>query len=195
MNWEVRTMRSMTSCFNPTLYRKTMLRFWPLWGLYGLLWMFVLPLRLLNEYFDMLRWDSTLTEAQEWLSERCYQIPEALVGGAWISAFFAILAAMACFSYLYSTRSACMMHALPLRREGLFLTQYLAGLSFFLLPHLADRSEIYEIGYHGDRPDVDYVVIDARYSGWQDTMRAYLAQDYEIQTNAPGLLVILRSPG
>lgn len=137
MNWEVRTMRSMTSCFNPTLYRKTMLRFWPLWGLYGLLWMFVLPLRLLNEYFDMLRWDSTLTEAQEWLSERCYQIPEALVGGAWISAFFAILAAMACFSYLYSTRPACMMHALPLRREGLFLTQYLAGLSFFLLPHLA----------------------------------------------------------
>ena len=67
--------------------------------------------------------------------------------------------------------------------------------STLLLPHLADRSEIYEIGYHGDRPDVDYVVIDARYSGWQDTMRAYLAQDYEIQTNAPGLLVILRSPG
>lgn len=41
---------------------------------------------------------------------------------------------MAVFGYLYSTRSACMMHALPLRRETLFTTQYLAGLSFLLLP-------------------------------------------------------------
>ncbi len=33
MNWEVRTMRSATSYFNGTLYRKTLARFWPLWGL------------------------------------------------------------------------------------------------------------------------------------------------------------------
>ena len=45
-----------------------------------------------------------------------------------------LVCAMAVFSYLYSSRSACMMHALPLRREALFLTQYLAGLSFLLLP-------------------------------------------------------------
>ena len=44
-------MRSGTSYFNPTLYRKTMLRFWPLWALYGLLWLFALPLNLLNQYF------------------------------------------------------------------------------------------------------------------------------------------------
>ncbi len=28
-------MRSGTSYFNSTLYRKTMGRFWPLWALYG----------------------------------------------------------------------------------------------------------------------------------------------------------------
>ena len=67
--------------------------------------------------------------------------------------------------------------------------------STFLLPHMADRSEIYEIGYHGDKPDVDYVVIDARYQGWRDTMKAYLAQGYEVQTNEPGLIVILRRAG
>ena len=44
---------------------------------------------------------------------------------------------MAVFSYLYSSRSACMMHALPARREALFVSHYLAGLSFLLLPHLA----------------------------------------------------------
>ena len=44
---------------------------------------------------------------------------------------------MAAFGYLYNNRSAAMMHALPLRREALFTTQYLAGLSCLLLPHLA----------------------------------------------------------
>ena len=56
-------MRSATSCFNPTLYRKTMLRFWPLWGLYALIWLLVNPLTLLNSYFDMLR-DTSYTETQ-----------------------------------------------------------------------------------------------------------------------------------
>ena len=51
--------------------------------------------------------------------------------------FFGIVAAMAVFSYLYSARSVGMMHALPLRREGLFLTSYLSGLSFFVLPNAA----------------------------------------------------------
>ena len=32
MNWEVRTMRSVTSCFNSTLYRKNLSRFWPQMG-------------------------------------------------------------------------------------------------------------------------------------------------------------------
>ena len=48
-----------------------------------------------------------------------------------------VVCAMAVFSYLYSSRSACMMHALPARREALFVSHYLAGLSFLLLPHLA----------------------------------------------------------
>ena len=57
--------------------------------------------------------------------------------GVALAAVMGLVCAMAVFSYLYSSRSACMMHALPLRREALFLTQYLAGLSFLLLPQLA----------------------------------------------------------
>ena len=48
-----------------------------------------------------------------------------------------LLCAMAVFSYLYASRSVGMLHALPLRREGLFLTNYLSGLLFLLLPNLA----------------------------------------------------------
>lgn len=44
---------------------------------------------------------------------------------------------MALFSYLYQSRSACMIHSLPIRREGLFLTNYISGLLFFAVPHTA----------------------------------------------------------
>ena len=35
-------MRSATSYFNFTLFRKNLSRFWPIWGLYGLIWLVLL---------------------------------------------------------------------------------------------------------------------------------------------------------
>ncbi len=126
-----------TSCFNGTLYRKSLARFWPLWGLWGLIWMFMGPLRMLNDYFEALRWNGSMSEAQNNIYTDARRLGELLTPGVWLACIFGVLAAMAVFGYLYSTRSACMMHALPLRRESLFTTQYLAGLSFLLLPLVA----------------------------------------------------------
>ena len=136
MSWEVRTMRSGTSFFNAALFRKTFLRFWPIWALYTAGWTLVLPLRL---WADAMRWkgSSTPEELAERLQAAVSQIPYLLEVGVALAAVMGLVCAMAVFSYLYSSRSACMMHALPLRREALFLTQYLAGLSFLLLPQLA----------------------------------------------------------
>jgi len=64
--------------------------------------------------------------------------------------------------------------------------------STFLLAHLADRSEIYEITYHKDQPDVDYVVIDVRYGDWRKTVNAYMAQGYEDVFYEKGTLAILK---
>ncbi len=64
--------------------------------------------------------------------------------------------------------------------------------STFLLAHMADRAEIYELAYHGNKPDVDYVVIDARYSSAAAYRRAYLAQGYTVASEHPGLIVILK---
>lgn len=130
-------MASGTSYFNGTLYRKSLARFWPLWGLWGLIWMFLVPLRMLNRYFEILRWNTSISQAQHSLYENAQGLGELLTMGVWLTCVFGVLAAMAVFGYLYSTRSACMMHALPLRRETLFTTQYLAGLSFLVLPLVA----------------------------------------------------------
>ena len=48
---------------------------------------------------------------------------------------FGILSAMAVFSYLYNSRSVGLFHALPVRREGLFLTNCLSGRSMTLIPY------------------------------------------------------------
>ena len=129
-------MRSVTSCFNSTLYRKTMARFWPLWALYTLFWMFSIPLLLLNNYFwDLPGTDSAYVQSQ--LYNSCLRIPRMLQWGTTLACFMAVLCAMAVFGYLYSHRSAAMIHSLPMKRETLFFTQYAAGLSFMLLPNLA----------------------------------------------------------
>lgn len=135
MSWEVRTMRSGTSFFNAALFRKTFLRFWPIWALYTAGWTLVLPLRLWAD--AMRRSDWAAPELSEHLQNAANGVPGLLEAGVPLAAGAGLVCAMAVFSYLYSSRSACMMHALPLRREALFLTQYLAGLSFLLLPQLA----------------------------------------------------------
>lgn len=136
MSWEVRTMRSGTSFFNSTLYRKTMLRFWPLWAAYGLMWLYLVPFNLLNNYFSMRGASVSSVELANRLVEYARDIPNTLQFGVFVACGYGVLCAMAVFGYLYNNRSACMMHALPLRRETLFTTQYLAGLSFALLPNL-----------------------------------------------------------
>ena len=128
-------MRSATSYFNGALYRKTLARFWPLWGLWGVGWLFLFPLRLLTWYFEVSGWHSN--DPRQDLLREAINLPNMLSPGVLLALGFAVLCAMAVFGYLYNGRSACWTHALPVRREALFTTQYLAGLSFLLLPLLA----------------------------------------------------------
>ena len=66
------------------------------------------------------------------------------------------------------------------------------NVSTFLLAHVADRDEVYEIGYHKNAPDVDFVVLDLRYGGDENCERAYLRQGYTVYAEHPGMLLILQ---
>ena len=133
MNWEVRTMRSVTSYFNSPLFTKNMTRFWPVWAGYGLLWMFLLPMK----FFDIASSYSDSQHRAEALADLAAEMCQMLTPGVAFSAVFGLVAAMAVFSYLFSARSAYMMHSLPFDRNTLFFTNYISGLAFLLLPHLA----------------------------------------------------------
>lgn len=111
--------------FSLTLFRKNWARFWPLAAGYGLIQFFVLPMDLITRA-DYSRNMSQLF-ANRILSATTWAVALGLV--------FGLLAAMALFFYLMNSRSVGMLHALPIRREGLFLTNWLTGLSFFLAPN------------------------------------------------------------
>ncbi len=135
MKWEVRTMRSGTSYFDLTIYKKTVARFWPLWAAYFALWFIIMPLGgmmyLRMDAYNGIEYGSYMENfAKGMVAGRAQTaLP--------IAAVFGVLAAMAVFSHLYNARSANLFGSLPLRREGLFLSHYAAGLSYLIVPNLA----------------------------------------------------------
>ena len=119
-------MQSKTSCFNITLFRKNLSRFWPLWGLAGL----VAALFPLAELVNLLQYGRPYPTIPEF-SRMYYEVVAALPVLALV---YAALCALAVWSYLFSARSIGLLHTLPIRREGLFVTNFLSGMAMMLIP-------------------------------------------------------------
>ena len=115
-------MQSRTSFFNRSIFRKSVGRFWPIWGAYFAVWFILAPVVLLAN-----RYDRSLNAVRDFL------LNVGFVGGLITSAVFAVFSAMAVWSFLYNTRAAHGMACLPVRREGVFCSVVLAGA----LPYLA----------------------------------------------------------
>lgn len=113
-------MRSRTSFFNSTVFWNDLKRTWPLTAGYALLWLVLLPLTSLTEYaYDV--------HVSHWnMLHSTLNI--TTVGGYWSAFFTSVLFAMAAFAYLTNPRATNGLHALPARRETLFVSHYLAGL-------------------------------------------------------------------
>lgn len=127
-------MRSGTSSFkfrgwfSPTLFRKNLHRFWPILALYTAILIFLLPVETLSEA----RYGGRLYAARA-----SDIVTQAITAAPFLGLIFGLLLAMAFFSYLMDRRATQMLHALPIRREGLFLTNWLSGLCFLMVPNLA----------------------------------------------------------
>ena len=123
-------MLSKTSYFNATLFRKNLTRFWPLWGMatfFGAIFPLAFLVQILqNNHFlnDMLGLEMT----QVYYSVVTYGVPL-------ISLFYSILCAMCVWNYLYNARSVGFLHTLPIRREGLFVTNFLSGMTMIAIPY------------------------------------------------------------
>lgn len=119
-------MRSKTSYFNATLFLKNLSRFWPLWGgasFIGALF----PLALLSQLARGLGPDTPLE-----ITHMYYLTLQAVV--PIVCLLYGLLCALAVWSYLYGARSVGGVHTLPIRREGLFVTNLLSGYAMVLIP-------------------------------------------------------------
>lgn len=116
-------MTSRASFFNPALLKKNTTRCMPLWVLFFVGLFMLLPLPLM------------VAEFPSNMGEEYFAL--GTCGGVFINQFYALLCACCCFGYLHKTRSAYMLHAMPVTRNSLFLTNFTSGLLFALVPYLA----------------------------------------------------------
>lgn len=126
-------MKSKTSCFNSTIFKKNITHFWPVWAAYLVYLLLSEPVSIwqlaTNEWYMEIYTDT----------ERMYTVIErtlSLMISPYMTFAFAAAMALAVFSYLYSAKNANMMHALPVNRLELFVTNYSSGLVFMLLPQI-----------------------------------------------------------
>jgi len=116
-------MQSKTSCFNKTVFRKNLLRFAPIWGVYTLC--LVVGILLIygnggiNKQFYF-----------------AYHMADMVTIMAVVNLLYAPIVAQLLFGDLYNSRMCNMLHAFPLRRESWFLTNLLSGLTFSFVPTL-----------------------------------------------------------
>ena len=130
MSWEVKAMKSKTSLFSPTLFRKNLTRFAPLWAIF-------LALMILNGPVAFLRNRAVFMDDAPFIVLSGF-FSSRVITAVLINFLYAPLCAGMLFHYLHSTRSAYMMHAFPLNRSTQFITNAVSGFAFAVVPFLVE---------------------------------------------------------
>ena len=123
-------MKSKISFFNKTIFMKNVTLYWPIWGIYtlisvvmqpGLLWLFNNMSYFANNYNDEMQFRDLMGTV-------------GFTGYVVLIAFGALFAGMALYSYMYNTKSANMIHSLPVDRTQLYGTALISGWAFLIAP-------------------------------------------------------------
>ena len=120
-------MKSKTSFFNRTVFRKNLSLYWPIWVCYLLYGMVKVP----GQLWSRLQQQTDMT---------AYAIDYALYNSLRLEtdvvaiAIMAVVCGMALFGYLFTQKNAYMIHALPVTRGELYVTNMISGLCFLLIP-------------------------------------------------------------
>lgn len=133
-------MTSKNSCFDRAIFRRSLRRTAPVWGLFCL-YELLLPLRL----YSYCRGVSVCTEDFFVQAERTI-LENAVTGASVVPFVYGGLLAWALFSWLFRTNSAYFYAALPVKRRTLFLTNYLTGLLLCAAPALVSSLLLWAVG-------------------------------------------------
>ena len=112
-------MKSRTSFFNLTAFRKNITRFWPVWGLYTVFLLLIL--------FGIQEQEPGYMARDVLMITRAAGIGNLLYAG---------VVTMCLFGDLFKSRLCNALHAFPVRREGWLLTDIATGFLFSIIPNL-----------------------------------------------------------
>lgn len=112
-------MKLKTSFFNPTVYKKNLTRFSPVWIGYSLL--------LLLYATNILGLDAAY--------QRAFNIESTIPMMAFVNLCYAFILVQMLFGDMYNSRLCNALHAMPLRRECWFFTNLASCLTFSLVPN------------------------------------------------------------
>ena len=112
-------MKLRTSFFNPTVLKKDITRFAPIWAIYSVICLLFLL-------------GMAVTEP----GANAQTVVDLVFMMASANMLYAYICAIFLFGDLFKPRLCNALHAMPLRREGWFLTHLTAGALFCLMPNL-----------------------------------------------------------
>lgn len=139
-------MKSKTSCskkchiINKTILAKNITLFWPIWVIYLLYWLLVIPANLAMYFsFDQnnitnandANLDQLIISDDLYMKLECALEPSMFVA---VSFIMAAITGMALYNYLFTSKSANWFHSLPVTRGELFTTNVFSGLIFMWVP-------------------------------------------------------------
>ena len=112
-------MKSRTSFFNKTVFKKDIFRYYPIWGLYTVF--------LLLIFFGL---------SDNFPARMAGNILDILQSMAWINLLYGGICGAFLFMDLFNGRLCNGLHAFPMRREGWLITHVLSGVLFGLVPNI-----------------------------------------------------------
>lgn len=113
-------MKSRTSFFNPTVFRKDLTRFAPTWGIYTVV--------LLLGYAVIM--------AETTAYYRANSVADLTAVMALVNFGYAFLNVQLLFGDLFSARMCNALHAMPMRRECWYGTHLVSGFAFSIVPNV-----------------------------------------------------------
>jgi ABC-2 type transport system permease protein len=122
-------MKSKTSFFDPTLLKKNVGRFAPAWALLFVALFLAFPMTLMRS----ISWTERMADRK---AQAAYALENTLPAGILLAFGAALIFAALVFKYLHRTRDAYMMHAFPMTRTCMFVTNTVSGLLFWVVPTL-----------------------------------------------------------
>ncbi len=122
-------MQSKTSFSNLTLFKRCLSRYWPLWVIIFAIMTFLGPVALGSTLSYL---ESQHIPAKELLEASGNNVYDTLRMMPAYTAVAGILAAVASFDFLFSTKLTGLMSSIPTRRRGVFVQHYLAGAVMLL---------------------------------------------------------------